>query len=882
MFEKYNNSPIVSYIYDKNGNLETVTGGTSVVTDTITRKYDRLNRVVSKNTSIRDVEYLYDSVVGSDKIAEIAVQKSKTDGSTENKVTKVFDSEDRLVEVYDTMDGYQKQIASYTYYPSGSLKKLESMNGSNIVACAEYQYYKDSRVYKITNAWNGTAPKETYVYTYDDADNLKTKSDPKTINNTSYMYDSMNRLKNINEYITINGRPTARITDYTFDAAGNRLTETTTIDGVVTTTTYNYVQTTNRLKNKTAHGESGIVVKRGTQFVEESDCTYDANGNLSQIIKKNYLNNKQYKTDNTYDFDRLQNTKLYEWNSGTSSYVLQNSIDYKYNGDGYRNEMVIDGVITRYMYEADKVILEVDSTGREKARNIYGINLLKRSADSLATSSIKDTYYYMYNGHADVTALIDPYGILAGTYYYDAFGNILERTGNANNNITYAGYQYDEKTKLYYLNARFYDPLTARFIQEDSYYGDINDPLSLNLYIYCHNEPMMYDDPTGHMNYATQTGDLLKGAGDRLIGDIKDLITSPWTLLCLGKELLFGDMDLGQLAKSMFDGLTEDFRYVISNAGLLKPELWSSYSDKEVRKMGYHLTGVITTVVQTFAGGAIGAKLVSVLSKTKSGAKLLKTLNKVKKAADDVPNKVIQKTASFIASKSDDAGYYAKKYASEAAERAEMLSQGSHYAEKVTSSVSKKTKGNTRKVTKKGASSKPTKKSQGKSKAKSSSSSSKSSSKKSSSKSSSTKADPDIDESAKKLLNDNEPKIGGMCFTAETLVKVKEGFKEIISVRPGDLVYSENTDTGEKGYKAVKQLFVSKTGTLIQLTVKDKVIRTTKPHPFYVSGKGWVEAEYLKAGDVYWFIIPAPILVWRRMQAVVAQIQIFMSDLKAM
>jgi hypothetical protein len=35
-------------------------------------------------------------------------------------------------------------------------------------------------------------------------------------------------------------------------------------------------------------------------------------------------------------------------------------------------------------------------------------------------------------------------------------------------------------------------------LQEDTYSGDVNDPLSLNLYTYCHNEPLMYTDPTGH------------------------------------------------------------------------------------------------------------------------------------------------------------------------------------------------------------------------------------------------------------------------------------------------------------------------------------------------------------------------------------------------
>lgn len=45
---------------------------------------------------------------------------------------------------------------------------------------------------------------------------------------------------------------------------------------------------------------------------------------------------------------------------------------------------------------------------------------------------------------------------------------------------------------------RMYEPNIARFLQKDIYRGDIKDPLSLNPYTYCHNEPLMYNDPTGH------------------------------------------------------------------------------------------------------------------------------------------------------------------------------------------------------------------------------------------------------------------------------------------------------------------------------------------------------------------------------------------------
>ncbi|MDD2401016.1 MAG: RHS repeat-associated core domain-containing protein, partial [Clostridia bacterium] len=56
---------------------------------------------------------------------------------------------------------------------------------------------------------------------------------------------------------------------------------------------------------------------------------------------------------------------------------------------------------------------------------------------------------------------------------------------------------YDEESGLYYLRARYYDPVVGRFITKDSYEGDIANPLSLNQYTYCHNDPVNYTDYNG-------------------------------------------------------------------------------------------------------------------------------------------------------------------------------------------------------------------------------------------------------------------------------------------------------------------------------------------------------------------------------------------------
>ena len=94
-------------------------------------------------------------------------------------------------------------------------------------------------------------------------------------------------------------------------------------------------------------------------------------------------------------------------------------------------------------------------------------------------------------------------------YKYDSWGNhaVLDANGadltdamhiGNRNPFRYRGYFYDVETGLYYLNSRYYDPETGRFISPDSLkYLEPTYNNGLNLYAYCLNNPVRYSDPTG-------------------------------------------------------------------------------------------------------------------------------------------------------------------------------------------------------------------------------------------------------------------------------------------------------------------------------------------------------------------------------------------------
>ena len=155
----------------------------------------------------------------------------------------------------------------------------------------------------------------------------------------------------------------------------------------------------------------------------------------------------------------------------------------------------------KFLYnEKREAVAEEESDGNV-IRYIRRLGLI--SSDS---EKAKTYYHYVSDEQGSITHVIngeekesgelpqeDVQSRVLNHYEYDAFGNTIRCEEQVHNRFRYTGEQYDPLTGQYYLRARYYNPVSARFTQEDTYYGD-----GLNLYAYCKNNPVVYYDPSGY------------------------------------------------------------------------------------------------------------------------------------------------------------------------------------------------------------------------------------------------------------------------------------------------------------------------------------------------------------------------------------------------
>ena len=346
-------------------------------------------------------------------------------------------------------------------------------NKSDTVFTKQYSYYHGSESNATTNMVGGISYKLSsdrvldYSYNYNDTGNVENVyENGKKV--AVYTYDELNQL------VWYADTRTGRYIRIVYDNYGNiQRMESYSLGTnwapvkLLETRTYSYGDT--NWKDKL------------TEFDGDS-ITYDRNGNPLT-----------YRDDMTFEWENGRILK----NITTSDKAIQ----MNYDSNGMRTQKSVDGVKTNYYYDSSNNLFAL-TQGSDTLFFYYD-----NSGEVMSVSCNGTMYYYIKDLQGDITEIVDKDGKAVAEYAYDAWGNMLtENNGTLAvgklNPFRYRSYVYDEETGLYYLQSRYYDPLTGRFVNADVYCDTYTgNPLSTNMFVYCENDAINYVDNDGRRTY---------------------------------------------------------------------------------------------------------------------------------------------------------------------------------------------------------------------------------------------------------------------------------------------------------------------------------------------------------------------------------------------
>ena len=176
--------------------------------------------------------------------------------------------------------------------------------------------------------------------------------------------------------------------------------------------------------------------------------------------------------------------------------------------------------------------------------------------------------------------------------------------------------EYDAETGLYYLNSRYYDPEIGRFINADdiSMLGANGEFASLNLYVYCGNNPVIREDKGGKF------WNIVAGA---VIGAVISTTIQIVTNVATGKEWHEGAL-LAFAGGAITGGLAATGAPILVQAAVssvvsASTDLINQYTDEDFEQVDWVQVGVAGGA--GFVSGLIGGNGIQHKSGSLSHAK---------------------------------------------------------------------------------------------------------------------------------------------------------------------------------------------------------------------------------------------------------------------
>ena len=497
-------SSVVSYEYEeKNGKLLKTKYANG---DYLRCEYDTQGRLVK--------EYYYSAASQKEQLLHYYVYDREgnlyraTDYASGKTYRLSYDFLDRLMRVRDEKgNAYQ-----YTYDANNNMIRLRH-EADGTVHTIGYTYDKDSRETKTTL---GKVTRETAYDAWGRVKAQDWKNDESQIFHVSYEYPDSGK--------NIIGLPTKIVnggvaTEYTYDANGNitSVTENKKKVSYVYDGLNRLVRENNELLNKTItyYYDEGGNLREEREYDYTTDPVSGTPKKLTTAVMDETWKDKLLKwgsTGMTYDACGNMLKKgdaTFTWTQGRKLSAINNgkNIRYYYDHTGARVKKVVDGVTTEYRMAGSLLVSE--RTGDETIWYQYD------SAASLVAMIIGGTRYnYVRNAQNDIVGLIDSTGKRVVYYKYDSWGRAVNISGTMaatvgqKNPFRYRGYYFDAESGMYYLQSRYYDSEIRRFISADNIIvtGTSVEYQNVNLYEYCLDNPINFQDPSGHFILSALAG----------------------------------------------------------------------------------------------------------------------------------------------------------------------------------------------------------------------------------------------------------------------------------------------------------------------------------------------------------------------------------------
>ena len=486
----------VSKYLDEDGNkcqivYNYVNGQTKYMSDSKNRSYNLYN---NKNQVVAAIEYVDDKVITN----TYSYNGDKIETITHNGFQYEF-SYDEDGNMTNAMIGNRTLISNK--YSEGNLVS-EKYGNNNL---NEYVYDENDNV--IKQEVNGNT---AYKWTYDEKGNIVSYDDLYSDEIFTYTYDEEGNNISVNEC-------GEKKISYEYDDLGQLIRENNLYANK--TIVYVYDNAGNILENKEypystdVLGECISTKKYKYQDDEWRDLLTNYNG--ENITYDQIGNPLSYRDGMEFTWVGRQLATIQ---------TEQDAISYKYNSNGIRTSKTVNGIETTYQLDGSKIISE--TTNGNIIWYIYDENNY-----IIGFEYADKTYYFEKNAQGDVTRIFDAEGNFVSEYFYDAWGKVISIVGNeeiANiNPFRYRGYYCDNETGCYYLQSRYYDSCTGRFLNADDvrYICDNGVNIGYNLYIYGRNNPVLYVDYTGHVvTPANVIGAIVGG----IIGAVGGYFLSRW------------------------------------------------------------------------------------------------------------------------------------------------------------------------------------------------------------------------------------------------------------------------------------------------------------------------------------------------------------------